>query len=74
MDYLPTDETLSEFFTRPLQGTPLKMLIQIIMVWHHISILKTESKSEFKELVENDRNGIFNPEMDLSQNWTQTCA
>ena len=40
------------------------------MGWDQISLLNTESISEFKEHVGNDRNGIFNPEMDSSTNWT----
>ena len=61
---------LSDFFTKPLQFTMFEILGRVIMGWYKMSLLKTESMYEFKERVGNDKNGIFNPEMDLSPNWT----
>ena len=72
MDYCLTDEMLAEFFTKPLQDKVFESLRRIIMGWDHISILKTESMSEFKEHFGNGVNYIFNPKMDSSPNRTRT--
>ena len=72
MEYFPTDEIMFDFFTKPLQVTLFEILKEFIMGWDHISLSKTNSMSEFKERVGNDRNEIFNPKMDSSTNRTWT--
>ena len=74
IEYFQTDEILLEFFTKTLQVTLFEIIRQDIMGWYHISLLKTEYMSEFKERVGNYKNEICSPETDSSPNWTQTYA
>ena len=52
MEYLPTDEMLADFFKKPLKGIHFERLRRVIMGWYHISLLKAESISEFKNVLE----------------------
>ena len=61
MEYLPTDEMLADFFKKPLKGIHFERLRQVIMGWYHISLLKAESISEFKERIGNVIMGYIIP-------------
>ena len=57
IEYCNTLELLTDFFTKPLQGSLFWSLREVIMGWVHVDILKDYVPPPKKESVENNVSG-----------------